>query len=93
MLFPLTIIVYIIDKFLALAELMIFVNAICSWIIRDPFNNFMNTFNKICDPFLKPFRLILNKISIFRDIPVDLSPVFFLIVCSLLRKLLWAIVI
>ncbi|MBQ6946410.1 MAG: YggT family protein [Clostridia bacterium] len=68
-----------------LAQLILLVYCVFSWIIRDPYNKAYAFLSKICDPILKPIRFLLYKIPFLENFPIDLSP---LILGFLLRVLL-----
>ncbi len=69
-------------------ELVLVVYCISSWVIRDPFNKFMQVLGMIVEPVVAPVRNILHRFSFFRNIPIDFSVLVVFILCNILMGLL-----
>ena len=67
-----------------LVELMILIESLLSWFIRDGRNEIMNLLRTITNPILEPFRRIQEKF--FGNIGIDLSPLFAILVLQLIRR-------
>lgn len=68
-----------------LSWLVIF-KCILSWIPDLRGTKLDKTLDKIVEPILSPIRNVMNKSKMFRNLPVDLSPiVLFLIIDVILR--------
>ena len=50
-------------------ELILVIYCVSSWIIRDPFNKFMQTLRVIINPVVEPVRSILSRFAFFRNSP------------------------
>ena len=69
-------------------ELILVIYCVSSWIIRDPFNKFMQTLRVIINPVVEPVRSILSRFAFFRNSPIDFSDLIVFILCSILISLL-----
>ena len=69
-------------------ELILVIYCVSSWIIRDPFNKFMQTLRVIINPVVEPVRSILSRFAFFRNSPIDFSVLIVFILCSILISLL-----
>ena len=69
-------------------ELILVIYCVSSWIIRDPFNKFMQTLRVIINPVVEPVRSILSRFAFFRKSPIDFSVLIVFILCSILISLL-----
>jgi YggT family protein len=78
-----------IDKFLQLLEMLIFVDAIMSFVIRPRSNSFSKILGLIVDPVIKPCQMLQKKVV--SNSPVDFSPLMALILIELLRRILFTI--
>lgn len=74
----------IIANILHAVELMILIECLLSWFIRDGRNEIMNLLRTITNPILEPFRRIQERF--FGNINIDLSPLFAILVLQLLRR-------
>jgi YggT family protein len=78
-----------VDVFIAVYILVILVYIITSW-IRLPYSPWLNRIQRflydVCDPYLRLFRRIVPPLG-----PLDLSPMFAVIVLIVLRELIDAI--
>lgn len=79
---------YIAYTLVYMFELVLLVYCIASWVIRDPFNKFMQILGAIVNPVLTPIRSLLNRISFFRNIPIDFSALIAFLLCNILLSLL-----
>jgi YggT family protein len=75
-----------IDYFLQLLEMLIFVDAIMSWVIRPRSNNFSKILGLVVDPVLKPCIMLQKKI--ISNSPVDFSPLMALVLIEIIRRIL-----
>ena len=69
-------------------ELILVIYCVSSWIIRDPFNKFMQTLRVIINPVVEPVRSILSSFAFFINSPIDFSVLIVFILCSILISLL-----
>ncbi len=69
-------------------SLILLIYCVSSWIIRDPFNKFMQTLESIVSPVLDPIRNVLSNFSFFRNIPIDFSVLIVFILCDILISIL-----
>lgn len=76
------------DSIIAAFQLILVIYAVSSWFIRDPFNKFMNVLRTFIDPVLDPVRSVLERFSIVRALPIDLSFLIVYILCSFVRSLI-----
>ena len=75
---------------LSILWLILFLEAIFSWIdsLRDhPIYEFMQ---RITEPFVAPVRALLRKIELFRNLPIDLSHLFTMLLVTLLQSIVSA---
>ncbi|MCY6483724.1 YggT family protein [Clostridium aestuarii] len=69
-------------------EILILIDVVLSWVYRGE-NVFTQLIHTFTEPFLAPGRKIQDKF--IQGLPVDLSPIFALIIISLLRKIVLSI--
>lgn len=74
----------VIVNILHLVEIMILIECLLSWFIRDGRNEIMNLLRTITNPILEPFRRIQERF--FGNINIDLSPLFAILVLQFLRR-------
>ncbi|WAM32830.1 YggT family protein [Caldicellulosiruptor morganii] len=77
------------DKAFAFVEFCIFVDAILSWVIHDPYNKYRRVLGMIVNPILEPIRSILFRY--IRTGFIDFSPLIAIILLEIARKLLWVV--
>lgn len=73
---------------LSILWLMLLLEAIFSWIdsLRDhPIYEFLQ---RMTEPFVAPMRALLRKFAFFKDLPLDLSHLFTMLLITLLQSLL-----
>lgn len=73
---------------LSILWLLLFLEAILSWIetVRDhPIYEFIQ---RLTAPFVAPVRALLHKISFFRDLPIDLSHLFTMLLVTFLQSIM-----
>ena len=63
------------DYILTIANWLIIIRALISWVNPDPHNPIVQFLNKTTEPMLAPFRRILPAYSI----GIDISPIFALV--------------
>ena len=78
-----------IDKFLQLLEMLVFVDAMMSWVIRPRSNRFSKILGLIVDPVLKPCQILQKKIV--SNFPIDFSPLMALLFIELIRRIVFTI--
>ena len=61
-------------------QTLLIVRAILSWIPPVRHSRFFWFLNKIVDPFLRPIRNVLYKISWMRQVPIDFSSLILFII-------------
>jgi YggT family protein len=69
--------------------LALLVRVLLSWIPHDPYHPIVSFLYRITDPILKPFRDIVPP----HRIGFDISPLFAFLALSLLRKLIFSVMI
>jgi YggT family protein len=74
----------IIGNLLQLVVLLIFLQSLLSWVIRDGRNEFMNLLSTITNPILEPFRRIQDRF--FGNSGIDISPLLAIIVLQTIRR-------
>lgn len=75
----------IIANILQAVILIIILESLLSWFIRDGRNELMNLLRTFTNPILEPFRRIQDKF--FGNTGMDLSPLFAIIVLQMIRNL------
>ncbi|WP_024615009.1 YggT family protein [Clostridium sp. Ade.TY] len=80
-----------INSLFRIIELAIILECILSWVVRDRSNGIMGLITSFTEPILKPFRAIQYKF--LGNLPVDLSPIFAIVVLDLIRPLILSILI
>lgn len=76
-------------KFLELLQLLVFVDALMSWIIRPRSNAVSKFLGLILDPVLKPCQLLQGKL--LPGSPVDFSPLLALFLIEIVRRILLSV--
>ena len=79
-----TAIATIIDYILTIANWLIIIRALISWVNPDPYNPIVKFLYKTTEPLLAPFRRILPT----HTIGIDISPIFALIFIWFLKLFL-----
>lgn len=74
----------ILDYILMIANWMIIIRALISWVNPDPYNPLVQFLYKTTEPLLMPFRRLIPTYSI----GLDISPIFALIFIWFLRLFL-----
>lgn len=74
----------ILDYILTIANWLIIIRALISWVNPDPYNAIVQFLNKTTEPILAPFRRIIPIYSI----GLDISPIFALIFIWFLKLFL-----
>lgn len=74
----------IIDYILTIANWLIIIRALISWVNPDPYNVIVQFLYKTTDPLLAPFRRFLPAYGI----GIDISPIFALLVIWFLKLFL-----
>src|SRR3989338_11463850 len=72
------------DYILTIANWLIIIRALLSWVSPDPYNPIVQFLYKVTEPLLYPFR----KLFPIYTIGIDLSPIFALIFILFLRLFL-----
>lgn len=67
-------------------EIIIILECAFSWFSLDNTSGIMAILATFTEPILKPFRIIQNKL--LGDIPVDISPIFAIIVFDILKMII-----
>lgn len=73
---------------LSILWLLLLLEAIFSWIdsLREhPIYEFMQ---RMTEPFVAPIRALLHKIAFFRDLPIDLSHLFTMLLVTFLQNVM-----
>ena len=73
----------VLQLLLSLTMWVVIIQALISWVEPNPYNPIVRTLRFITDPMLRPFRRLQWKLF-HRTIPVDLSPIFVIL-------LIWAL--
>lgn len=79
----------LISTIISIIQILILVECVLSWFIRDDSNDIMNALRILLSPILEPFRKIQYRY--FVNLPIELSPVFAYISLSILRRLVYII--
>ena len=64
--------------------LLIIVESLLSWVVRDQRNEMMNILRTFTNPILEPFRRIQERFP--GNIGIDLSPLFAIIVLQMISR-------
>ena len=72
-----------------IAELVIVIEVLLSWVIQDRNNQIMNFLRTFTNPILDPLRNVQNRY--LGDLPVDISPFMAVFVLYFIRKLIFMI--
>ncbi len=72
-----------IDLIFTLLTLAIFVRAILSWFVRDPYNPLVYWLDRITDPILEPIRRFVPPIGM-----MDITPIIALILLQFLQAII-----
>lgn len=67
-------------------ELVIILECAFSWFSLGNTSGIMAILSSFTEPILKPFRIIQNKL--LGDMPIDISPIFALIVFDILKMII-----
>ncbi|WP_427171893.1 YggT family protein [Fusobacterium nucleatum] len=78
----------IIHRLSWLAYILIMIRVILSWVPMS--NNFTDLIYNITEPMLKPFKDVLDR---YLNIPIDLSPLLFIITIEAIEKILIRLII
>ena len=78
----------IIQKLFWLVDILILIRVLLSWFPMN--NNFTDLIYNITEPMLKPFKDVLDK---YLNIPIDLSPLLFIITIEAIEKILIRLII
>lgn len=73
---------------ISLFQTLLFVYCVASWIIRDPFDKFMQAMRSVIEPIAAPIKSILNRFRFFRECPIDFSIYFLFILCIIIQSML-----
>ena len=76
----------VISNLLSAVELIIIIECLLSWFIRDGRNEIMNLLKTITNPILEPFRKIQYRF--LGDLAIDVSPIFAILAIQLIRNLI-----
>ena len=74
----------ILDYILTIANWLIIIRALLSWVNPDPYNVIVQFIYKVTEPLLAPFRRLIPAYSI----GIDLSPIFALLAIWFLKLFL-----
>ena len=74
----------ILDYILTIANWLIIIRALISWVNPDPYNVIVHFLYKVTEPLLAPFRRFLPAYSI----GIDISPIFALLAIWFLKLFL-----
>lgn len=69
----------------------LFLRAILSWFVIDEDAWYIRLLDALCEPVCFPFRALFARFGWFEGLPIDVSPLFAMIVLSLLSGLLPAV--
>ncbi|MGB2694478.1 MAG: YggT family protein [Dehalococcoidia bacterium] len=72
----------ILAALIQLLALAIFLRAILSWVVRDPYNPVVQFLDQITEPILQPLRQIMPRMGM-----MDLSPLVAIILLQVLASL------
>ena len=78
----------IIHRLSWLAYILVMIRVILSWVPMN--NNFTDLIYNITEPMLKPFKDVLDR---YLNIPIDLSPLLFIITIEAVEKILIRLII
>lgn len=78
----------IIHRLSWLAYILVMIRVILSWVPMS--NNFTDLIYNITEPMLKPFKDVLDR---YLNIPIDLSPLLFIITIEAIEKILIRLII
>ena len=78
----------IIQKLFWLVDILILIRVLLSWFPMN--NNFTDLIYNITEPILKPFKDVLDR---YLNIPIDLSPLLFIITIEAVEKILIRLII
>jgi YggT family protein len=67
---------------LQLLSFAIFIRAILSWVVRDPYNPIVQVLDQITEPILQPLRQVVPRIGM-----IDITPLVAIILLSVLAQL------
>lgn len=73
----------IVAALIQLLGIAIFIRAILSWFVRDPYNPIVRALDTITEPVLQPLRRIVPRMGM-----MDLTPLVAIIVLSVIGRML-----
>ena len=79
-----TLLQYAID----IMQLLIVVRAVLSWIPFEQENALENIIIRITEPVEAPVRAVLERISLFQSLPIDLSGIIAYVILSFIKSFL-----
>ena len=74
---------HILALLIQLLAMAVFVRAILSWFVRDPYNPIKQALDTITEPILQPLRQVMPRVGM-----MDFSPLVALIVLSIIASVL-----
>ncbi len=77
----------VIDLVLMLTMWLVIIRALISWVEPNPHNPIVRTLRQITDPLLRPLQRLQWRLF-RRPLPVDLSPLFAVLIIFMLRVFL-----
>lgn len=77
---------YIIMRLLSLAELLLLIRAIISW-MPIGHNRFTQVLYMLTEPMLAPIRRVIDSITGYRRIMIDFSPIIAFLLIGLIKNL------
>lgn len=80
----------ILVKIINAVEIIIIVECLLSWIVRDDRNEILNTLKVITDPILEPLKILQDKL-LPRNIGIDFSPLIALLLLQILARIIYII--
>lgn len=85
-------ILYVVSQVVYLAvvlmSFMIMLRAIMSWFITDDDNRIYNFLIAVTEPLIIPIRSILERFEFFRQLPIDMSMFFTMLILSIIQLFL-----
>ena len=73
---------------ISVIQTLMFIRAILSWFPVNDDHPAIRFIYGATEPFILPVRALLDKISFFRSLPIDMSFLFTFLLLSLIRNLL-----
>lgn len=84
-------IVSLISLLLSILQLLLMIRAVLSWLPFDDSAPFVNFVTVVTEPFVFPVRQLLDRISFFSNLPIDLSLFVAYLLLIFVRALLPAV--